>query len=210
MNCAILTGSHVNLCKILTRRALAAAGAEQAEASGREQARESALQAAFTHCTRAVELDEANFHARFYAGGQRTAAGDYAGAVVHYAAAVVLDSTSAEAHFQLSQALLQSAFAEGPSAKKGNPSVEATVRGSARELSRAAEQLCERCVRGAGGQAAEQCECLSATPRGRALSLLLAADGESGIASRDDVMAAVEAQLAHMETLAAADQDREL
>ena len=203
----MLTGSHVNLCKILTRRALAAAEAEQAE--GREQARESALQAAFTHCTRAVELDEANFHARFYAGGERSAAGDYAAAVAHYAAAVVLDSTSAEAHFQLSQALLQSAFAEGPSAKNGL-SVEATVRGSARELSRAAEQLCERCVRGAGGQAAEQCECLSATPRGRALSLLLAADGGSGIASRDDVMAAVEAELAHMETLAAADQGREL
>ena len=204
----MLTGSHVNLCKILTRRALAAAEAEQAEAEGREQARESALQAAFTHCTRAVELDEANFHARFYAGGQRSAAGAHQEAVQHYAAAVVLDSSSAEAHFQLSQALLQSAFAEGPSAKNGQ--IQATVRGSARELSRAAEQLCERCVRGAGGQAAEQCECLSATPRGRALSLLLAADDGSGIASRDDVMAAVEAELAHMETLAAADQDREL
>jgi hypothetical protein len=69
--------------------------------------------------------------------------------------------------------------------------------------------LCERCVSSVGGgggggggaaAAAKECECLSSTPRGRALSLLVAAGdtgdgGGSRLIDRDDVLAAVEGEL---------------
>ena len=188
-------GSHINLCKILTRRANAAVHPSQ------QEMRAAVLIAAAVHCDQAVALNPGDFQSRFYSGGQRSAAGDFDGATTHYAAAVVLDMRSAEAHFQLSQALLKKAFTPGAAGSEG------AVTGAAIELSQAAELLCERCVAGAGASASTECECLSSDPHGRALSLLLAAGGGGdGLLERDDVLAAVESEL----KAAAAAAEREL
>ena len=184
-------GSHINLCKILTRRANAASEPSQ------QQMRAAVLDAARVHCDQAVALNAEDFQSRFYAGGQRSAAADFDEAVTHYAAAVVLEMTSAEAHFQLSQALLKKAFSPGAAASAG------VVTGAVIELSQAAELLCERCVAGAGASASAECECLSSDPRGRALSLFLAAgDGGDGLLEREDVLAAVESELKAAEAAA--------
>lgn len=186
-------GSHINLCKILTRRANAAIGPSQQDMQA------AVLVAARVHCDQAVALNSEDFQARFYAGGQRSASGDFDGAVTHYAAAVVLDMRSAEAHFQLSQALLRKAFA--PAA--GESESDGAVTGAAIELSQAAELLCERCVARAGNAASAECECLGSNRRGRALSLLLA--GSDGWVDRTEVLDAVETALSIAE--AAAERD---
>jgi tetratricopeptide (TPR) repeat protein len=198
--------SHVNLCKILTRRAQAADTRQPEQQTYREQV----LAAALIHCEQAVALTPESFQARFYAGGERSTSGDLDGAMMHYAAAVVLDMNSAEAHFQLSQVLLRKAFeSPPPPSSDGTAPSSSMVKGAAQELSQAAELLCERCVSSVGGgggggggaaAAAKECECLSSTPRGRALSLLVAAGdtgdgGGSRLIDRDDVLAAVEGEL---------------
>ena len=181
-------GSHVNLCKILTRRALAVGKHSPEQQTYRTQV----LEAAVIHCKQAVALAPESFQARFYAGGERSASGDLDGAMAHYAAAVVLDMNSAEAHFQLSHVLLRKAFDQStPSPASSTASM---TRGAAQELSQAAELLCERCVASVGGlaAAATHCECLGSTPRGRALSLLVAGDAGDGLLDRDEVLAAIE------------------
>eukprot|EP01043_Picozoa_sp_COSAG02_P055841 COSAG02_NODE_6538_length_3509_cov_31.003603_1_plen_136_part_00 len=113
----------------------------------------------------------------------------------HYAAAVVLDMNSAEAHFQLSHILLREAFEQSPPPA---PSATATMtKSAARELSHAAELLCERCVASAAvmSAAARECECVGSTPRGRALSLLVAGDAGNGLLEGDEVLAAIEREL---------------
>jgi|EP01044_Picomonas_judraskeda_P010727 tetratricopeptide (TPR) repeat protein len=184
-------GSHVNLCKILTRRALAVDGYSPEQQAYRTQV----LEAAAMHCKQAVTLAPESFQARFYAGGERSASGDLDGALAHYAAAVVLDMDSAEAHFQLSRVLLRKAFEVSPPPPAS--STASMARGAAQELSQAAELLCGRCVASAGGvaAAATHCECLGSTPRGRALSLLVAGDAGDGLLERDEVLAAIEREL---------------
>ncbi len=184
-------GSHVNLCKILTRRALAVDNRIPEQQIYRKQV----LEAAVMHCKQAVTLAPENFQARFYAGGERSASGDLDAALEHYAAAAVLDMNSAEAHFQLSHVLLRKAFEQSPAPPAS--STATMTKGAARELSQAAELLCERCVASAGGMgaAATQCECVGSTRRGRALSLLVAGDAGNGLLERDEVLAAIEREL---------------
>lgn len=176
-------GSHVNLCKILTRRARAANKPEH------QQHRAQVLQAARVHCDQAVALSPNDFHTRFYAGGERSVSGDLTSATEHYAAAVVLDTQSAEAHYQLARVLLRRAFGDGALETSLAP-------GAVAELSQAAELLCERCVaQQKHGSAPEQCECIQSSPRGRAMSLLVTADEGDGLLDRVDVIKAIEAQL---------------